>query len=76
MQRFSVDQSRSPTFCSTEEFLDGCCKIQEAKHQAITLEDIKEVLTTIKDDGIWALVPRQLPLFARLPVAFVLLPMK
>jgi hypothetical protein len=59
MQRFSVDQSRSPTFCSTEEFLDGCCKIQEAKHQAITLEDIKEVLTTInkkhhEDNGIWA----------------------
>jgi hypothetical protein len=66
-----------PTFSCTEEFLDGCCKIQEAKkHQAITLEDIKEVLTTIKDDGIWALVPRQLPLFVRLPVAFVLLPMK
>jgi hypothetical protein len=59
LQRFSVDQLRSPTFCSTEEFLDGCCKIQEAKHQAITLEDVKEILTAInkkhcEDNGIWA----------------------
>jgi hypothetical protein len=47
------------TFCSTKEFLDGCSKIQEAKHRVITLEDVKEVLTTInqkhcEDNGIWA----------------------
>jgi hypothetical protein len=34
-------------FSCTEDFLQGCRKIQEAKHQAIAPDDVKELLTAI-----------------------------
>jgi hypothetical protein len=48
-----------PTFSCTEEFLDGCREIQEAKHRAITLDDVKELLIAINkkhliEMGTWA----------------------
>jgi hypothetical protein len=48
-----------PNFCGTSDVLDGCRDIQEAKHQAITLDDVKEVMTAIDrkhlvEHGSWA----------------------
>jgi hypothetical protein len=48
-----------PNFCGTSDLLDDCRNIQEAKHPAITLDDVKEVMTTINrkhlvEHGSWA----------------------
>ena len=47
------------TFCSTDELLEGCRDIQEAKHRAIALDDVKDVLTAVNrkhkiENGTWA----------------------
>jgi hypothetical protein len=48
-----------PNFCGTLNLLDGCHGIQEAKHRAITLDDVKELMTVINrkhlvEHGSWA----------------------
>jgi hypothetical protein len=45
--------------CGTSALLDGCRDIQEAEHRAITLDDVKEVMTAINrkhlvEHGSWA----------------------
>jgi hypothetical protein len=52
------NRGRTP-IASTEEFLDGCRKIQEERHRAIAREDVKDILTAIykkhsQDNGTWA----------------------
>ena len=47
------------TFFCAEEFPGGCHNVQEAKHQATALVDIKDVLTSINrkramERGTWA----------------------
>lgn len=48
-----------PTFCHVTDVLDGCCTVQEGKHQAITPVDIKEIPLAINkkhlmEAGTWA----------------------